>query len=568
VITEHELVGLLQRADWTKLSLAATVSRRFNRALRDEQLRSMPSPPWMPPWARAMMDPGHIPMMLGDQVTGSLIVAPGCRFREELTDENGDAVTSGCDGDRLWVVNPRLARTGAVAAERHGESGWRVYAGGSARPPSERLLSPSWALTGCGFRIEAAVIAGGREAWRVVAVPRAREWGPLEPQRYDLVVDGELGILLRCETFVRGLPLSLEELDAVRVEVPEVADESLFAAPPDALKDVRDLAGEAMPRGLATAAGLAAGTLGFAIRHGPGARRPAADGGEPMPQDGDDVSREDWPPVSDQTAHLLYRASAAGRDIAAELHEWVSVEGFAEGLRRGGRKLGQRGVGRLADAISDKAVPGTTHHAARFILAADEVRYRLDWVAGAPGRKPVTESCDGQTRWRVYPDRTLTGPARPAPARIVNLVQPSWLLEWRLSDGGEEIVDGRRGYRLRATRITGVTLRSPALIYDVAVAVVDAELGVITRLTSYAAGRPTERRELRDVRVPASMNPEDFRVQTQAGGRIEQEAGPFDEAPDPVRQVIRTAEQIGRAIGPVVSRAADFLGSLRSHGQQ
>ena len=260
MITEQEIVGLLQRADWTKLSLAATVSRRFNRALRDEQLRSMPSPPWMPPWARAMMDPDDIPMRLGDQVTGSLIVAPGCRFREELTDENGDAATSGCDGDRVWVVNPRLARTEAVAADRHGESGWRVYAGGSARPPSGRLLSPSWVLRGSGLRIEAAVIAAGREAWRVVAVPWAWPSGPLGPQRYDLIVDAELGILLRCETFVRGLPLSLEELDAVRVEVAEVADESLFAAPPDALKDARDLAGEVLPRGLATAAGMTGAT--------------------------------------------------------------------------------------------------------------------------------------------------------------------------------------------------------------------------------------------------------------------------------------------------------------------
>jgi hypothetical protein len=170
VITEQELVGLLQHADWTKLSLAATVSRRFNRALRDEQLRSMPSPPWLPPWARSMMDPDDIPMTLGDQVTGSLIVAPGCRFREELTDENGDAATSGCDGDRVWVVNPRLG-TEAAAADRHGESGWRVYAGGSARPPSERLLCPSWVLRASRLRIEAAVIAAGREAWRVVAVP-------------------------------------------------------------------------------------------------------------------------------------------------------------------------------------------------------------------------------------------------------------------------------------------------------------------------------------------------------------------------------------------------------------
>lgn len=509
--TEQQLVGLLQRADWTMLSLTATVSRRFNRVLRDEQLRSMPLPPRLSPWARTMTDPDDLPMTLGDQVTGTLLVAPGCRFREELTDEDGGTATSGCDGDRGWVVNPRVPRT--VASDRYGESGWRVYAGGPAVPPFDRLLCPSWVLTGWRLRIEGAVAWAGREALRVVAVPQPPDPGALVPQRYDLVVDTELGILLRCEAFVRGRPLSLEELAAVRIQPPEVADESRFAVPPDALKDVRDFAGEVVPPGVATATGLAADALGFAIRHGPSRpRRPPADGGEPMPQDAD-RGQEDWPPVSDELAYLLYRAAAAERDIAAELSEWVSVEGFAEGLRRGGRKLGQGGVGRLADAISERAVPGTTHLVARLVLAADGVRYRLDWVAGAPRRKPVTEACDGQTSWRVYSDRTVTGPARPVPLRVTSLLRPSWLLQWRLSGGDGEIVDGRRGFRVRAASIPGVTSRGgPTLSYDAAVAVIDAELGVITRLTSYAAGRAIGRWELRTVRVLASTNPEDFRI--------------------------------------------------------
>jgi hypothetical protein len=570
VITEQELVGLVQRADWTKLSLTATVSRGFNRALRDEQLRSMPPPPWPPLWAQALMDLDDMPLKLGDHVTGSLIVAPGCRFREELTDESGDTAISGCDGDRAWLVNPRLSASETHAGVRRGESGWRSYGVGSPHPPFRQLLSPSWLLRSSELRIEGPAAHAEREAWHVVAILEGRGPSDFGPRRYDLTVDAELGILLRCENFVRGVPLSVEELDAVRIQPPEAVDDSRFAAPPDALKDWRhDSPTNAVPPGLATAAGLAADALGFAIRHGPGRPpRPSADDAEPMPHDADDEGQENWPPVSDHTAYLLYRGLSAEQDIAAELHAWVGVEGLTEFLRRGERTFGQGGVGRLADAISEKTVAGSTHQIARVVLAADRVRYRLDWVAGAPRRGPVTEACDGQTSWRVYSDRTLTGSVRPVPRRIADLVHSSWLLEWRLADGGAEIVDGRPGYRVRVTRVKGVSLQRQVLIYDAAVAVIDAELGVVTRLTSYAAGIPMARWELRGIRVPASTSAADFEVQTPPGARVEQETGPFDEAPDPLRQVVRTAEQIGRVVGPVVTRAADFLGSLRSRSDK
>ncbi len=567
--TEPELVGLLQRADWTNLSLTATVRRRFNRALRDELLRSMPPPPWASPWVRVMQDPDDLPMTLGEEVTGRLIVAPTCRFRAELADESGETVIKGCDGDRVWLVSPRLSAAGTRADDGPGVGVWRSYGAGSPEPPFRRLLSPAWLLSGFGLRIEEAVTAGSREAWHVVAVPEARRPTPLRPQRFDLIVDAQLGILLRCEALVRGLPLSLEQLDAVRIQPPEAADQSLFVAPPDALPDPRDLREEFLPRGLGAAAGLAADALGFAIRHGPsGPQRPPADGEEPMPRDADDTGEEHWPPVRDETAYLLYRASSASRDIAAELHEWVSAAGVAEGLRRGSRALGQGGIGRLADAITEKAAARTTHRVAQLRYAADGLRYRLDWVSGTPRRKPVTESCDGHTRWRVYPDRTVSGPARPAPSRVADLMQPSWLLEWRLADGGAGIVGGRPSYRVRATRIPGVTLTGPALAYDSAIAVIDTELGVITRLTCYAAGEPTERRELRDARVLAPTDAAEFGVRAAPDPQAARQPGPFDDAPEPLRQVVRAAEQAGRIVGPVVSRAADFLSSLRSRGQQ
>jgi len=65
VLSEEQLIGLLQRADWTRLSVAAMVTRRFNRALRDEQIRSMPSSPWQSAWARVLLDPDDMPMALG-----------------------------------------------------------------------------------------------------------------------------------------------------------------------------------------------------------------------------------------------------------------------------------------------------------------------------------------------------------------------------------------------------------------------------------------------------------------------------------------------------------------------
>jgi hypothetical protein len=568
VITEQQLVGLLQRADWTKLSISAAVSRSFNRALRDEQLRSMPPPPWPPPWTREMLDPDDMPMALGDEASGSLIVAPGCRFREELTDESGHTTITGCDGHRVWVVDPRVSRAQSPAAGRSGAGTWRAFGGGSPRPPFGQLLSPSWLLKGCELRIEGAATGTGREAWSVVAVPEALRPTTLEPRRYVLIVDAELGILLRYEVFVRGLPLSLQKLDELRMQPPET-DESLFTEPPDALPHMRDFVEELMPPGLSTAAGLAADALGFVIRHGPaGPRQPTADGGQPMPPDPADVSQEAWPPVGDERAYLLYRASSDQHDLAAELSNWTSAEAFTEGLRRGEWALRQGGVGRLADAITEKATPGARHRVARVRYAGSGERYRLDWVVGATRGKPVTESSDGQTRWRVYPDRTLAGPARSAPLYLAGLLQASWLLEWRLADGGEEIVDGRRGYRVRATRVPGATVHSgPSLIYDAAVAVIDAELGIITRLTTYAAGRQIERWELRDIRRTASADAAEFRAPTAPEARVEQESGPFDEAPEPIRQAVRTAEQIGRVVGPVVSRAAGFLGSLKSRGQ-
>jgi hypothetical protein len=83
-------------------------------------------------------------------------------------------------------------------------------------------------------------------------------------------------------------------------------------------------------------------------------------------------------------------------------------------------------------------------------------------------------------------------------------VDASWLLygSLDLSGGSEVWLAGRRAYRIvaryREETLAGSTGWLEHLFYP-AVAVVDAETGLVLRLTRFRGGRPAARRELRDV---------------------------------------------------------------------
>src|SRR5882762_1282034 len=135
MVSERELVGLLYRADWTKLALSGTVtgaepvvdtvitvqsdeppSGPWQREEDDDTEPPPPPPSWvfphLPPWlsrraeeqareahrGRASgpfwdFDPG------GQGAVCALAVAPGRRFR---ADGAGGAWALGCDGARMW----------------------------------------------------------------------------------------------------------------------------------------------------------------------------------------------------------------------------------------------------------------------------------------------------------------------------------------------------------------------------------------------------------------------------------------------------------------------------------
>src|SRR5580692_8839332 len=209
-----DLVVLLYRADWTRLSLAAEVSHTIDHDL--DALRSGTGTPaaawlWGPPhgprgplagsgWpptgsGRRARPSGNewetATELQGTETSRStLLIAPGGRCRYQ-----GDGFASGCDGGRTW--------------QELAEEGRLVEMTGGPRPPLATLLRPSWLLNGYTLEIGGSATTLGREGLRVVATPRpsirdaATQWGqPVD--RVEVIVDAELCILLRHEEIFHG----------------------------------------------------------------------------------------------------------------------------------------------------------------------------------------------------------------------------------------------------------------------------------------------------------------------------------------------------------------------------
>ena len=135
-----------------------------------------------------------------------------------------------------------------------------------------------------------------------------------------------------------------------------------------------------------------------------------------------------------------------------------------------------------------------------------------------------------------------TGPAAPLPREIGNLFDASWLLEYRLAGGADEMAGGRRGYRV------GVAFDWPwGRLFFPSNVVVDAKLRILLRCISYADSRsgaqPVMRYELRDV-VTGPCEPADFRPDIPAGMPVVEE--PDHDPRQPVNLVGVVARQAAK----------------------
>jgi hypothetical protein len=488
------VVALLYQADWTRLSLAGKVSGSDEPVFQAYR-------------------PGMSGNMARPSVT--LHVAPGRRFRRD----DGKVVV-GCDGDRVWqwLADP----------PPDGKVGWD-----STRiPPFAALLCPSWLLTAYDLEVLGPWIACGRDGVRVAGTarsPRNRRLGLFavlggrtrDASRIEVVIDRELGILLRCKQSFGPDGRNKERPDVREfrhLEVGAVIDEAMFAPPAGSRASnakgtgrlpVTNFFGipEAGPFGLPlgpvkTAAGLAAGGLGAAIRYTPVSRPFRADEstGEPIPDDDPPPGASaDGALVSDDVLYLLYRSGSGIPRFTGTSHVWMDGRAILAGVPESVRKSGLGGVGYLIDGL---ALNSRNRHTVSKVRMDGWQRYRIEpaWSPGSPADKrpdPSVTGCDGKRYWEAHEDRVGVGKSRPAPADLADLIDTSWLLECELSGGEPITFDSRAAFRLS---VRGGPAQSKLLWPGFpAVAVVDAGTGRLIRLTCYADGKPACRHELRDV---------------------------------------------------------------------
>lgn len=571
------VIGLLHRADWTRLSLSAEVHSETDQDLWTSRVRAT-RPHWVPEggvW-RFRENPENTPLTW-DEATGEelagyhswdtrLLIAPGGRYRQEYQDEpSGRAIGSG--GERSWVWRPQDPPPPGHIAHK---------------PPLPQLFCPSELLTEYTLEVRGPVTACGRDAIAVQATPRADTGLGLRtslPDQLDVIVDAELGILLRYEATFEGQRLSLTELTAVVLDPPEAADLSRFAPPAGSRisQDPEDSPREASSgpgRAAETVLGLAMGGLGAGIRlapHLPG-RHNSAEGDlqEAMPPAEPAVlGPEGAPPLSDDLLYLLYRSGEIPA-LTVILDEWHDLSAAMAQARDSLRGASHGGVGYLYLIDS---LPAMTHgkpvvHTVSRLRASGRDKYRIDYLTG--GNHPKTIACDGEHRWQEFADRTMVGPAKPMGGHMATMVDSSWLLGCRLSGGAEISYRGRRAYQLRVAKGDDGWWTPPVLYFPADV-IVDAELGCLLRLISFAGDKPESWYELSGIGtepVPAA----EFHLDIPSGVRVVEETGhPFTDwaaiMPGVTGCAVRTAADVIRRTSDAVSATRSFLDDLRGRSR-
>jgi outer membrane lipoprotein-sorting protein len=512
-----EVIGLLHRADWTRLSLSAEVRFESGRA--------------------------------------ALLIAPGGHYRIERQDE--DAVVQGNDGQRGWTWWPS-GRSEPSAAE----------VGLDDARPVAVLFCPQDLLDGYVLEILGPVTACGRAAIAIAATPRA---GDRLHEHVEAAVDAELGILLRREETFRGRLLAVTELTDVTVNPPAAPDPAGFTAPPGS--HFREAPGAPLsaPEGSKAknvVIDLALGGLGAVVKHAPRFPGRDADSGHaeaamPSP-DPDVLAAEDGSPPDD-LLYLLYRTGEP-RDLSATVREWHDLAVTMARMAQDVRAAGLGGIGGLIDALpSEKTVTRTD---ARLRISGPD-RYRVDYLRRADRSGLQVNACDGERYWRVFPDRILTGPAAPLGTQAAHLIYTGWLLRCRLSGARDITYRGRRARQLRVNRGPGTEYLAGPLTYFPADAIVDAETGCLLRLISYIGDAPSAWWELDDLSTEP-VDPDDFRVHVPPGTRVvEQTGNPITDfaagIPGLAGTAARTAFQAAHRTAGAVSAARSFLDDLRGH---
>lgn len=556
-----DLVALLYRTDWQQLSLSATIGKTFDASVaRRRSWRSASEirrvlGPLPGPWQMPQVDYGDSGPVHSER---NLLTAPGGRYR--VQGSGGFLVV--CDGEHRWDVS------GGVAHRALGRGpGWDFCG----------LLTPQWLIACYELQVMGAEVVGRRAAIRVTGTPRtfstrgSRRYHLLD--RVEVLVDAELGILLGSRQVFEGETLESAELRDVVISPPEAGISGLFARPPDV--DVDDEEEEPFadfqaPSGTGwqlagAAAGVAASALGFAVRHGPRRKLvwPSDDEEPDMPSDAV-LAAEDWEqgqPPDDRIVNLLHRTGLSAPALTADVHQWIDVQPSLQHFRMYREKMpaplaGIFGPDAVWDALSERAAEdGGGHRVARLAVRVPG-QYRLDYVAGSWNKRYKAIASDGEHTTKLFDDRVATGPLLPLDADLAAMLDPAWLLNgWRLA----VMATARVGIAIRAVAAGEPDDSAGNLLATRADLVVDTELGVLLRHTTYVGDRPVTRTELRDVRPLDDST--SFRIVPSPGMRsVTDSGGPLGD-----RNLPRPAEAAATAAAVAAAGAVAVTGWLDKH---
>jgi hypothetical protein len=429
----------------------------------------------------------------------NLLTAPGGRYRIE----SSDGLLELCDGEHSWYVSDGVAH-------REPES----------RPGSDfhGLLTPQWLIASYDLQAIGTEAAGDRAAIRVTGTPRTastRRRGYYHLlDRVEVLIDAELGIVLRSRQVFDGQTSESAELRDLIINPPEAGMSGMFALPPGVPVDEEEepFADFQPPSGAGwqvagAAAGAAANALGFAVRHAPRRKSgwPTDDEEPDMPGDAV-LTPEDWKqrqPPDDRTVNLLHRTGLPAVALTADVHEWIDVLPWVQNFNQLQGKMpafldGIFGPDAVWDALAERAAEDGRRHRVARLAVQNPGHYRLDHLSGDWNKRYKAIACDGEHTTKLFGDRVTTGPVKPLDAKFASLLDPAWLLNgWRLSAIGSASIAGRNGIRIRAVAAGSATNGADNLVTrDI---VVDAKLGILLRNITYVNAHPATCTELRDL---------------------------------------------------------------------
>jgi hypothetical protein len=555
-----DLVALVFRADWTQLSLSARISYTFDPSVagRLADRRASESDRAMGPlrgaWLRPRIDYEDRSPVHSER---SLLTAPGGRYRVE----NGVLVVG--DGEHRWSVSGGVA----LPDQRH-RLGWDLC----------ELLTPRWLIAYYELQVIGTEVVGDRSAVRVTGAPRtaaSRHHGTYHLlDSVDVLVDAELGILLASRQIFEGQTRESAELHNLVLNPPEAGLSGMFALPPGVRteEEKEPFADYLPPTGAGwqiagAVAGVAANALGFAIRHAP-RRTPTwpTDDEEPIMPDAAKLAPEDWEdgrPPDDWVVNLLHRTGLPAPALIAEVHDWTDPTPSIQSFRMLQEKMpaplqGVFGPDAVWEAFGDRVAEDRGGHRVARLAVRVPGRYRLDYVSGDWRKRYRAIACDGEHTTKLFADRVAIGPPKSLDSDLASMFDPAWLLaDWRLAVIGLTRVADRDGVAIRA--VATATLDGRCELLTRADLVVDLELGVLLRKTTYVNDQPATRIELRDLRpLDDSTN---FRIMPGRGIRsVTDSGGPLGDLslPGPAEAVATTATL-------AAAGAVAFAGWLEKH---